>query len=406
MIRVFLWFCLFLVFGATIHQLLATASNYLLIVWGQTSIEMSLSFAVACLLAFILSACLLFTLFRRGFRGAKSVKNQLGTFRDRKAQQKTLDGLIDYIEGDWISARKKLTGSASKAETPLLNYLAGARSAYEMGDEQAALELLHKAEHCTDKGGLAVPIIQARMQLANGRYEQAMATLERASAISPEHPVVLSLRQQVCVALKDWKSLKALLPKLEKNHIGTVDSRRQLEFSLYREQFQEAQEKSYTLSLSQQKTLLKKLWSELPAHLQQEQWFLTYYASQLMTLGEHDEAEKVLARGLKTQWHGQWLDLYGLLICEDRVKPLKTAETWLTKHNNSSHLLLALGRLCMRNQQWGRAVSFLQKSLHLQKRPETFAELARALEYMGEHGKSHRCYKDGLLASSSALAHL
>ncbi|MFT6791057.1 MAG: HemY protein [Cellvibrionaceae bacterium] len=407
MTRSLVWFCVFLVLGAGAYQLMDTrGSGYLLMVWGQTSIEMSLWFAIYSLLAIFLLIRLLFIVFRGGFQNIKYAREKLFSSSDRKAQQKTLEGLIDYIEEDWASARKKLTRASSKVETPLINYLASARSAYEMGDEQAALELLHKAERCTDKSSLAVPIIQARMQLGNAQYEQALATLERAAAINAEHPVVLSLRRQVCVALKDWKSLKALLPKLVQNHIGTADEHHQLELSLYRERFQEIQDKNYTLTPSEEKTCLQQLWRELPEALHQEQWFLAHYASRLMALQEHDLAEKILAQGLRGQWHVSWLDLYGLLACADKIKPLKTAEKWLTEHRDSPQLLLALGRLCMRDKQWGRAVSFLQQSLKLQQRLETSAELARTLEIMGKQQQSNRCYKEGLLTNSSGLVRL
>ena len=242
------------------------------------------------------------------------------------------------------------------------------------------------------------------MQLGNEQYEQALATLERASAINPEHPVVLTLRQQVYVALKDWSALKFLLPHLVRHKIGTPTSRYQLELMLHREQFSELIDKNQLQADTHKLNNLQAFWAELPSYLQREQWFLSTYASQLMSLGEHDQAEKILALGLDRQWHGQWLDLYGLLQCADSVKPLKTAEKWLPHHQSSSHLLLALGRLCMQNQQWGRAVDFFKESLQLQQRAETFAELSRVLDRIGETEQSRNYYKQGLLASAQVLS--
>ncbi|MGH1485525.1 MAG: heme biosynthesis HemY N-terminal domain-containing protein [Cellvibrionaceae bacterium] len=404
MIRGFLFFCAFLTLGAFLYQFILQDAGYLLIVLGETSIETSLWFALLSLIIIVFLLWCLLSFFRGGLRGLTAAKQKVFGFGDEKAQSRTVDGLIDFIEGDWPSARKKLTRSAGKVKAPIINYLAAARSAYEMGEEQNALELLHKAENSTDKGGLAVAITQARMQLANQQFEQALATLERASAIRPEHPVVLSLRQQVYIELKDWTALKALLPQLVKNNICSSSEVHQLEKKLNQEKLLELIEKNKQSTDKEKTSTLKTIWNEVPTNLQEDLNLLSSYGSQLMALGEHDEVEKRLSSALSKTWHGQWVDLYGLLICSDPKKPLKTAEKWLTKQPKSANLLLALGRLCIQNQQWGRSVDFFQQSLALQKRPETYAELARVLDYIGETEKSIEYYKKGLLISTHTLA--
>ncbi|MGH1439919.1 MAG: heme biosynthesis HemY N-terminal domain-containing protein [Cellvibrionaceae bacterium] len=403
MIRGFLLFVLFLVVGSFLYQLISQGSGYILIVWGKTSIEMSIWFAIFALIIILFSAWFIWALCSGSLRGVIAAKRKVFGYGDEKAQAKTVDGLIDFIEENWPLALRKLTRSAGKVQAPIINYLAAARSAYELGDEQGALELLHKAETSNERGGLAVAITQARMQLANKQYEQALATLERASAIRPEHPLVLSLRQEVYTALKDWSALKALLPQLNKNDIGSTAERHQLELQLHKEKLNEQIEKQRSLNEDEKKSNLAAIWSDIPNHLQHEESILSLYASQLMAFGEHDTAETLLASGLQKQWHGQWIDLYGLLLCENTTKPLKTAEKWLKEYSNSPNLLLALGRLCVQNQQWGRAVDFFKNSIALQPRADAYAELARMLDYMGETEKSIAYYKKGLMTSTSVL---
>lgn len=402
MMRGFLFFVLFLVIGAGLYQLIAQGSGYILIVWGKTSIETSLWFALVSSVFLLFSVWLLWTFFSGGFKGVIAAKRKVFGIGDEKAQAKTVDGLIDYIEENWVQARRKLTRSAGKVKAPIINYLAAARSAYELGDEQEALALLHQAENSNERGGLAVAITQARMQLANQQYEQALATLERASAIKPEHPVVLNLRQQVYVALKDWTALKALLPQLNKHKIGSSEYRHQLEKQLYYEKLQNQINKH--TGNTNNIDALEKVWQDIPNHLQREESIVSLYVAHLMTIGKHHSAETLLSSALDKQWHGQWLDLYGLLNCQNPEEPLKKAEKWLTQHPNNSHLLLALGRLCIQNKQWGRAVDFLEKSLSLHARPEVYAELSRLLEHLGETEKSIRYCKQGLMASTRTLS--
>jgi HemY protein len=404
MIRGLLFFCIFLIIGSVTYQILEDGSNsYLLIVWNKTSIEMNLWFSLLIIFSVLFLIWLMFAIFRGSFNSVIYTKHKIFGIGDEKAQAKTVDGLIDFIEENWTLARKKLTQSANKVKAPTINYLAAARSAYELGDEQGALELLHKAETSTARGGLAIALTQARMQFGNKQYEQTLATLERASLIRAEHPVILNLRLQVYTQLKDWIELKKLLPVLLKNNITSSEEFNHIELNLYRTQLNEQIEKLSTSSLNEKKQALSKTWADIPTKLQQNENILSVYASQLMAIGEHDLAEKCLSNALEKKWLGQWIDLYGLLLCSDSRRPLQVAEKWLPKHADSAHLLLALGRLCIKNQQWGRAVDFFEKSLKLQARTEAYAELARLLDYMSEHEKSHAYYKLGLMESSKVL---
>lgn len=404
MIRGLLFFCIFLIIGSIAYQVLEEGgSSYLLIVWNKTSIEMNLWFFLLIIFSFIFLIWLIFAIFRGSFNSVKYTKQKIFGVGDEKAQAKTVDGLIDFIEENWTLARKKLTQSANKVKAPTINYLAAARSAYELGDEQGALELLHKAQTSTNRGGLAIALTQARMQFGNMQYEQTLATLERASLIRAEHPVILNLRLQVYTQLKDWSELKKLLPILSKNNTIPVDKLNEIELSLHRTQLNEQIDKLSALTIDEKKQALSKLWADIPTKIQQNEDILSVYASQLMALGEHDVAEKCLSSALGKQWYGQWIDLYGLLLCSDSRRPLQTAEKWLPKQAGSAHLLLALGRLCIQNQQWGRAVDFFEQSLKLQSRTETYAELARLLDHMSEHEKSHAYYKQGLLKGSKVL---
>jgi HemY protein len=401
--RSFLYFCLFLVVGAGLFQLISEGAGYILIVWGKTSIEMSLWFSLLALVFILFVLWIAITLLRGGFSGLRKAKHKIFGFGNEKAQAQTVDGLIDYIEGNWPDARRKLRRSAGKVKAPIINYLAAARSAYEMGDEESALALLHKAETSTERGGLAVALTQVRMQLGNKQYEQALATLERASSINPEHPDVLRLRQQVYLALKDWSSLKALIPLLAKNNILSSEERKKLERYLYQQQFFGLIERQQAASKEDQKTALNQLWSETPSYLQQDKSLITFYVKQLIKLGDSDAAEKLLAKSLDQHWLTEWIDLYGLLQSSDSVKQLKKAEAWAIKHDNNASLLLALGRLCLQNKQWGRAVDYFEKSLSHESRSETYAELARVKDFLGEKEKSAAYFKKGLMMSSGAL---
>ena len=68
----------------------------------------------------------------------------------------------------------------------------------------------------------------------------------------------------------------------------------------------------------------------------------------------------------------------------DPRRQLALAESLLERHPREPELLLALGRIALRNQLWGKARDYLESSLKLAARPDTCAELARLCEHLGE----------------------
>ncbi|ODS23227.1 hypothetical protein AB835_10030 [Candidatus Endobugula sertula] len=405
MMRLLLLFCAALVIGGLFVYQVQQGSGYILIVWGKTSIEMSVWFGVFAAIGMIFMLWLCIYLVIGSLRGLSSTKQKIVGYSEHKAQQQTMVGLIHFIEGNWLSAYNKLTRSAKKMSAPIINYLAAASCAYKMGNEQDALQLLHRAEKSTVNSGLAVALTQARMQLSNQQYEQALATLERAVKIKPLHPVVLALQQQVYEALNDWASMKKLLPKLHQQNIGSLKQRYYLEQKLRQALLADVISKKIELGNEEKYEALNQYWKKVPANFQQDCVLLSSYARELMALRKYDQAESLLAKSLKRQWHDEWAELYGLLQTSKPEKALKTAEPWLTTSREKNPiLLLALGRLCLQCKQWGRAKDFFKQSLELQTSPETYAELARLQKYLGEDKNSQDVYRLGLLSSVKNLA--
>ena len=91
-----------------------------------------------------------------------------------------------------------------------------------------------------------------------------------------------------------------------------------------------------------------------------------------------------------------YVTLYGKLKTSYPDKQLERAEAWLKHHGSSAALYLCLGRLCLRNQLWGKARTYLQQCLDLEENAEACAELAKLLEYLGEKEEALVFYRRGL----------
>lgn len=405
--RLFFLICLSLVAGAFLYQQTADDSGYVLISLGNTSVEMSVWTALFLLLAALTIAFLFIrittALYRFFTRGASRVIAGSA----RAAQRRTARGLIEFIEGNWKQARNHLLKSSRKAEFPLINYLAAARSTYELGNEQEAFELLHKAEQASPDSGLAVALTQGRMLLAAKKYEQCMANLERARKMAPTHPVVLDLLHQTYVRLEDWRSLQKLLPDLRRYKILGEEELVRREFQLYEALLAKAGDRAkLQQSLSEATTTIDSEWQAIPGQLRKQATLQTVYIKQLLKIDAQDSVETYLRKELKRNWHEPLVVIYGRVKGRDPRKQLLIAEQWQQERPGNSALLLTLGRLCLRNAQWIRAREYFESSLKLRKEPETYAELARLLAHLGEHQKSTDYYQRGLLMTTEGLPDL
>jgi HemY protein len=401
--KILLIFCLILVvIGFLVYKIQQEASYFLMIL-DETSIELNLWFAVGVFLLVIFVVWLTIMIAGGSVKKMYSVHQKIIGRGEKKSQLKTTQGLIAFIAGDWSLAHKKLVLSAESASSPIVNYLAAAQCAYDMGEEKEALQLLDKAEKVAGDNGMAIALTQARMQLSSKQYEKALASLSRAEKINPTHKIILKLKKTIYVGLEDWSALKKLLPTLHEKNIGTLEERYYLEQTLCQETVKDNIEKNATLSNAQRAALLEGCVNNLPAHFRKDSTILTLYINTLIELSAYDSAAKVLASNINREWNESWVRQYGLLNYKNAQSALVQAESWLKQEENNAILLLTLGRLCLQNQQWGRAKDFLLSSITIKPLAESYAELARLQSYLGDEKDSQRSYQQGLINTAAML---
>jgi HemY protein len=197
--------------------------------------------------------------------------------------------------------------------------------------------------------------------------------------------------------------LKKLLPILHEKNIGTLEERYYLEQTLCQETVKDNIEKNVTLANEQRAVLLEGCVNNLPAHFRKDSTILTLYITTLIELRAYESAAKVLARNINREWNESWVRQYGLLNYSDAPSALVQAESWLKQEENSAVLLLTLGRLCLQNQQWGRAKDFLLSSITIKPLAESYAELARLQRYLGDEKDSQQSYQQGLINTAAML---
>ncbi|MFT6220722.1 MAG: HemY protein [Candidatus Endobugula sp.] len=401
--KILLIFCLILVAVSFLVYKIQQEGSYFLIILDETSIELNLWFAVGIFLLASFVVWLIITIANGSVKKIYSAHQKIISRSEKQAQFKTTQGLIAFIAGDCPLAHKKLVLSAKNSSSPIVNYLAAAQCAYDMGEEKEALQLLDKAEEVAGDNSMAIALTQTRMQLSSKHYEKALVSLSRAEKINPTHKIILGLKKSIYVGLADWSALKKLLPTLHEKNIGTLEERYYLEKTLCQETVKDNIEKNATLTNEQRATLLEGCVNNLPAHFRKDSAILTLYINTLIELNAYDSAAKVLARNINREWNESWVRQYGLLIYSDAQSALAQAESWLKQEQSNAVLLLTLGRLCLQNQQWGRAKDFLLSSITIKPLAESYAELARLQRYLGDEKDSQQSYQQGLINTAAML---
>ncbi|MDV2078392.1 heme biosynthesis protein HemY [Marinobacter xestospongiae] len=403
MIRYLLLILLALLLGTALSMGIQYDLGYIRISLGNRLIETNFWVGLFLLVVLVATLLMLASLGRRLFRRTSLVTGWLAQGNARRARRRTTQGLLALAEGNWPRARKLLEASASHADTPLINYLAAAQAAFESGDHDNVDELLRQAFDSTPGSDMAVGITQAQLQLAGNRLEPALATLVRLRKQAPHHPFVLKLLKNTYVRLEDWRELSQLLPELRKRGLVDDDEREELERTIWHNLMQKAAADCRRQSAEAGEgslTPLTRLWDEVPGSVRRDEQTIREYAQLLAELGDEAQAETLLRKVLRNHWSDELINLYGRLQGDKPDEQLLAAERWLQDRPNNAELLLALGRLSLRNQLWGKAREYFETSLRLRRSRETMAELSRLNAHMGEDETSVKLLMQGLVKDS------
>lgn len=381
---------LVLIFSVLIGLKIAEDPGYAIFAYRHWTVEMPLWFAV---LSVILGLSLLFFILR--FFDAidatwVSWKNWLRLRRKHKAYSKTNRGLIDLVEANWKSAETYVMQGVDQSDAPLINFLAAAKAAHEQGAYERRDIYLRKAYDLSSQTHVAVGLMQAQLQLKQGKLEQAFATLNHLRAQSPKQVLLLKLLERVCVRLNDWANLLKLIPALRKARIISAEQMTMLEISTYGELLQVA-------AKSGSSSAVKDLWKTIPRKLQKNSTLICCYVKQLSHYSDaKPEIEELITKTLKYEWQPELVKVYGTLASSDALKQLKIAETWQKHFGPQSLLYLTLARLSMRAQLWGKARHYYEESLKLESLPESYLEYGNLLAQLDETVTAMQVYKEGL----------
>ena len=82
--------------------------------------------------------------------------------------------------------------------------------------------------------------------------------------------------------------------------------------------------------------------------------------------------------------------------CAFHKKKCGIHKAGLSKHADDPDLLLATARLCLRNELWGKARSYLETVISIRPSPEVYREYGHLLNQLGEGDAAAEAFREGL----------
>lgn len=365
-----IWLLLALVLGGLVGMLAGRDPGYVLIAYGENAIETSLWAGIVVLMLAYVVIRALFWLFGRLLAGRVRFRDWSGNRRERLSSKRTVEGMVALADGDWKSAGRLLVDAAPHSATPFVNYLGAARAAHQLADYDGRDSLLSQARESTPGSRQAVDMRQAEFQFASGQTEQALATGLNVLSGSPKHPGALALVKQCYLELEEYDKLAELLPSLRKAR--AIDS-------------VEEESLQARIALARlAKSPTAETWRALPKSVKSDAGVVLAYAQRLLADDETAAAASVLHNALGVKWDDSLVDLYGAMPSSDPSDQMVHAQRWLKERPNNARLLLALGRIALKQEQWNQAREYLEASARLHKDPEVSGELGRLCLSQGD----------------------
>lgn len=355
---------------------------YLLMVLPPYRVEVSFNLAIAVLLG----SFLLLYVALRGVSLTLSLPGRVRDYRERRRQEKAAAVFQEAVrllfEGRFGHALKKAAEAHAAGEAPGLAALIAARAAQRMrepGKQEAWLDRATLDDARTEAARL---MLEAEMCLDARRFDDAVVVLGRLQQLSGRHIAALRLELRAQQGCGNWDEVLRIARQLEKRDALAVEVARELKLKAHQENIAARRSDA---------TQLRSYLGQVPGN-ETGPRLAHAIAVALVDLGEHEDARRVIETQLDREWDSALAALYGTA---DGDAPMRIgrAEAWLQKHPREAALLVTLGQLCMQQQLWGKAQSYLEASLSVEPSRQAHLLLAKLADELERADEANRHYR-------------
>ncbi len=326
-------------------RLIELDDGFVVLVFGQTTVEMPLWFVFASMLLFSIVSYYAARSMHMVWRTPRLMNRWFNKRGQTKTRNLTVSGFLSLLEGNWTAAGRDLLKAADKSEAPILNYLLAARARLENDDLSGAEALLNKAEESMPEARVAIGIYHAQMLQQIDLHENAHAIICALATEKPKHAMLQKLLMTSYRQRGEAQKVLGLFPTLHKQKLLPPAEMEKILRDTCVQIIEQAPNAD----------ALTKHWALFPASAQQDLTVIAHYCRVLLRNHDDVTAEELLRKTLAKRWQTELVTLYGQACANDALKQLQTAEQWLKHHADEDELQLALARISQRNQLYAKS---------------------------------------------------
>ena len=393
-IRGLLWLALLFAIAVALATVGRFDTGQVLLVYPPYRVDVSLNlFVVGIVVAFLLLYAIL-----RFARNIVTMPRRVAAYRARMRAEKANSALRDAVgnlyAGRFSRAEKAARDSLADGRNTSAAGLIAATAAHRLHEYARRDEWLTQVD---DPDLQEARLMATADMRADGRdADGALAALTemRTQGGRRIHAQQIALRAQQ--QLKNWSEVLKLVKTLEKRealHPAVAVRLRQLAAeNLLRDRRHNAD-------------ALLELWQSLSNVERHSPRLADCAAELLIALDRQADARKIVEEALAQNWDARLLRRYPDTAGSDALPLIQKAEAWRKDRPEDGDLLFALGRLCLKQQLWGKAQSFLEAALKsadaTQNEPlkiRSHRALARLHEQLGDGEKAASHYRESALS--------
>lgn len=389
------YIALALIAAALVVQALLANTGYVAVRAGGFLIETSLPGAVLVLIALYFAVRGVVKVVRAPALMRLAAENR----KRERARRSLVQGLLELSAGKWAQAENTLTANVHESSAPVAHYLAAARAAELLGARERCDSWLTQALNADPANPAPAMITQAELYLKRNQVAQALDILRDLNSRDPRNERALELLARIYRQTGQWQELQALLPKMRaiKGPDRVMIEEVEAQIALDRFKAIGAQGDGKELAAA---------WQALTPALSKRADVIVAYARAAIACRQFHTAEKVLRELLELQWDEAAVLAYGEIEDAEPLDVLDRAEAWLPEHRLDPALLLTCARLAIRAELYGKARSYLETSISVRPRMETFQILASLAEQLGERERAYKALNDAVNYATGRKASL
>ena len=304
----------------------------------------------------------------------RRTRHWLGWRKEHAAQQKTLDGVMEFMSGNYVQAEELSINYADYSKRPLVNYLTAINAADTQGKHQERDDYLKQAL-LMNKSNVTLLALKLRFMINDNALNSAKNWIDEQTKSIKEHQYILPLRLSLAQKLVDWDDAIAISELLLKQKYHTAIEHEVVMKQCYKEVLNNSVANGFEA--------LKKANKSLPKAYRNDLEIFCHYAQLSIKLGQSSLIEKELFQRLSKDYNDNILSVINNCNTSD-------ASAWLnklialTQHHQDLKMINTIIILSQKDRQWKVAKEWLLKSIVIKPTADSYEDLATVQQELGE----------------------